>query len=314
MNAPQDRPLVTFALFAYNQEHYIREAVEGAFAQTYEPLEIILSDDCSSDRTFEIMQEMAAAYKGPHRILLRRSESNKGVAAHFNNVVGSSKGTFIVVAAGDDISLANRVSHCAEHFRMQADLTFIETPTNEISDKGEFIKEYYAHAHQTKITLDMLIQRTSTGLVGASRAYQAELFRKFPPLFDDCPTEDSTTILRGLIVGNGLYSSTITVNRRVHDASISHKSNIHKVSVDSIERQFYRDIEYAVLAGYIETRKADKLTKSLRDHMSRRRLASIEANRLGIAAMIRYSVKDGLSLRTILTLFRLLLKRTRHDR
>jgi hypothetical protein len=32
-----DRPLVTFALFAYNQEKYIREAVVGAFAQTYEP-------------------------------------------------------------------------------------------------------------------------------------------------------------------------------------------------------------------------------------------------------------------------------------
>ena len=52
-----DRPLVTFALFAYNQEEFIREAVEGAFAQTYEPLEIILSDDCSSDRTYEIIQE-----------------------------------------------------------------------------------------------------------------------------------------------------------------------------------------------------------------------------------------------------------------
>lgn len=58
----EQRPLVTFALFAYNQEKYIREAVDGAFSQTYEPLEIILSDDCSSDRTFEIMQEMAAAY------------------------------------------------------------------------------------------------------------------------------------------------------------------------------------------------------------------------------------------------------------
>lgn len=47
-----DHPLVTFALLAYSQEKYIREAVEGAFAQTYEPLEIILSDDCSSDRTY----------------------------------------------------------------------------------------------------------------------------------------------------------------------------------------------------------------------------------------------------------------------
>ena len=53
-----ERPLVTFALFAYNQENYIRAAVEGAFAQTYQPLEIILSDDCSKDRTFEIMQRL----------------------------------------------------------------------------------------------------------------------------------------------------------------------------------------------------------------------------------------------------------------
>jgi glycosyltransferase involved in cell wall biosynthesis len=60
---PTDRSLVTFALFAYNQEKYIREAVEGALAQTYEPLEIILSDDCSSDRTFETMREMAATAK-----------------------------------------------------------------------------------------------------------------------------------------------------------------------------------------------------------------------------------------------------------
>lgn len=56
----QDRPLVTFALIAYDQERFIREAVEGAFSQTYSPLEIILSDDCSSDRTFEIIKDVAA--------------------------------------------------------------------------------------------------------------------------------------------------------------------------------------------------------------------------------------------------------------
>ena len=48
-------PLVTFALFTYNQERYVREAVEGVLAQTYEPLEIIISDDCSTDMTFSII-------------------------------------------------------------------------------------------------------------------------------------------------------------------------------------------------------------------------------------------------------------------
>lgn len=105
----EDRPLVTFALFAYNQEKYIREAVEGAFSQTYSPLEIILSDDCSSDRTFEIMEEMAAAYQGPHRVVARRNEINLGTAAHFSIAAARSRGDLLVVAAGDDISLAHRV-------------------------------------------------------------------------------------------------------------------------------------------------------------------------------------------------------------
>ena len=104
----EERPLVTFAVFAYNQEKYIREAVEGAFSQTYEPLEIILSDDCSTDRTFEIMQEMAAAYDGPHEVRVRRNDINLGTAAHFSTVAALINGDALVAAAGDDISKPER--------------------------------------------------------------------------------------------------------------------------------------------------------------------------------------------------------------
>ena len=73
-----DRPLVTFALFSYNQEHYIREAIEAAFAQAYQPLEIILSDNCSDDRTDKIKKEMVKEYDGPHRVILNRLDKNIG--------------------------------------------------------------------------------------------------------------------------------------------------------------------------------------------------------------------------------------------
>ena len=78
----EDRPLVTFAIFSHNQETYIREAVEGAFAQIYEPLEIILSDDCSTDRTFEIMKELASAYHGKHQVVLNKTADNLGTIDH----------------------------------------------------------------------------------------------------------------------------------------------------------------------------------------------------------------------------------------
>src|SRR6056297_466684 len=97
-----ERPLVTFAVIAYNQERFIREAIEGAFAQTYQPLEIILSDDCSPDSTFEIMQEMAAAYGGPHGVILNRNQSNLGIVPHIDRVMTIVTGEFIVINAGDD--------------------------------------------------------------------------------------------------------------------------------------------------------------------------------------------------------------------
>lgn len=103
-------PLVTFALFAYNQEHYIRQAMEAALAQDYPNLEVIVSDDCSSDATFNTMQQAAAAYKGPHALVVRRTERNCGSLLHVADVAKLAGGELLVLAAGDDISKANRVS------------------------------------------------------------------------------------------------------------------------------------------------------------------------------------------------------------
>ncbi|MEI7947344.1 MAG: glycosyltransferase family A protein, partial [bacterium] len=103
-----EHPLISFCLFTYNQEPFIREAVEGALAQTYSPLEIILSDDCSTDRTFDNMQQMLADYKGPHKIILNRNDVNLGLAAHVNKVFSLAKGELFIMAAGDDVSLPQR--------------------------------------------------------------------------------------------------------------------------------------------------------------------------------------------------------------
>ena len=105
-----DRPLLTFVLFAYNQVDFIADAVKGAFSQTYSPLEIILSDDCSTDGTFAVMEEMACNYKGRHRIVLNRNLKNLGPTLHFNKIVDMSTGDLVVYAEGDDISLPERTS------------------------------------------------------------------------------------------------------------------------------------------------------------------------------------------------------------
>ena len=57
-----EKPLVSYVLTAYNIEIFIEESVKCAFEQDYENLEIILSDDCSSDHTFDIMKKMGGNY------------------------------------------------------------------------------------------------------------------------------------------------------------------------------------------------------------------------------------------------------------
>ncbi len=132
--ATVERPLVTFALFAYNQEKYIREAVEGAFSQTYEPLEIILSDDCSTDRTFEIIQEMAAEYRGPHLVRVLQTPENVGILSHVLMRGKQASGNIIVVAAGDDVSMPDRTMSIVKAF--QPDVGCVYSNVSIIDEHG----------------------------------------------------------------------------------------------------------------------------------------------------------------------------------
>lgn len=102
--------LVTFALFAFNQERFIGEAVASALAQDYTPLEIVLSDDCSTDRTYEIMRKISSDYEGPHDLRVVRNKENLGIASHVIERGREARGKYVVVAAGDDLSKSQRVS------------------------------------------------------------------------------------------------------------------------------------------------------------------------------------------------------------
>jgi glycosyltransferase involved in cell wall biosynthesis len=110
----KSKPLITFAVLAFNQTRYIHKAIEGALAQDYEPLEIIFSDDCSDDHTVELIQQITKNYSGPHTLICRRTKTNLGTYGHLLDVAAIAKGFLLVLAAGDDISKPGRVSEIYE--------------------------------------------------------------------------------------------------------------------------------------------------------------------------------------------------------
>ena len=150
-------PLVTFALLAYNQEKYIREAVEGALAQDYPNLEIIISDDCSTDRTFDSIKQAVVSYAGKHSVVARRTTRNLGSLLHVADVAALAKGEFLVLAAGDDVSKPDRTctlvaawqtsqawGMCSRYDRVSADGHLLEKSVRApVLDRHGFERFFY---------------------------------------------------------------------------------------------------------------------------------------------------------------------------
>lgn len=175
-------PLVTFALFAYNQEAYIREAVEAALTQSYSPLEIILSDDCSTDGTFAIMEELVAAYSGPHRVRAVRTPQNLGLIQHVLLRGREAAGAIVVLAAGDDVSLPHRVAVLAKAFTPETGAAY--SLCDQIDEHGALIaqgiergvrpKSFDARIARAMSLADKRVEVRVTQ--GSTAAYRSELF------------------------------------------------------------------------------------------------------------------------------------------
>lgn len=214
------RPLVTFALFAYNQEKYIREAVEGVFSQKYSPLEIILSDDCSSDRTFEIMKEMVGSYIGKHKIILNRNKKNFGISLHVRHVHEMAEGEIIVHAAGDDISNPDRTQKIVDAFLAEDDKpSLIESNAELIDENGTYIDLYHQENEiLRKISYDPVLKLTLGG--GCTYAVHRTLIDKFDAPMSGIFAEDGLINTRANMLNGALYIPDVLVKYRISSTGV----------------------------------------------------------------------------------------------
>ena len=196
-----EKPLVTFALFAYNQEKYIREAIEGAFSQTYEPLQIVLSDDCSSDSTFEIMQFMAGEYRGPHKISLNRNIENQNIGKHVNTVNALALGEMVVAAAGDDISIPCRTSEIVNAWLATGRKSgLLHSGRRYISEDGAKMRDTSCQFLASLENLESA-EIANVNVAGATEAWDPALFAIFGDFRGDLVYEDCALTFRSLLAG-----------------------------------------------------------------------------------------------------------------
>ena len=112
MNPTDVQGLVSVVIPCYNGEHCVEQTLRAVLAQSYTPLEVIVVDDGSTDRTCEVVREVM-----PQAQLLR--QPNSRVSAARNAGLAAAQGEFVIFLDQDDIwhpdQLARQVSWMQRH-------------------------------------------------------------------------------------------------------------------------------------------------------------------------------------------------------
>lgn len=131
------RPLVTIGISTYNRAHsYLPQALDSALAQTYPNLEIIVSDNCSSDDTPAVV-----AAKSDPRLRYFRQPSNIGPNNNFNFCLEQARGDYFLLLHDDDRIDPDFVETCLDAADNSSDYGVIRAGTRIVDDAGDVVHE-----------------------------------------------------------------------------------------------------------------------------------------------------------------------------
>ncbi|KKP67318.1 MAG: hypothetical protein UR66_C0017G0014 [Candidatus Moranbacteria bacterium GW2011_GWE1_35_17] len=103
-----NQPLVSIVSSNYNFEKFIPYFMESVLSQTYKNWELIVTDDCSTDKSFEILKSYE---KKDKRIKILQNDKNRHVCHTLNNSFRSAKGEYVCIISCDDAFMPEKIVH-----------------------------------------------------------------------------------------------------------------------------------------------------------------------------------------------------------
>lgn len=119
-----NNPLVSIIMSTYNNEKTIGECISSILNQTYTHWEFLICNDCSTDDTSRILNNLA---KRDKRIKIFSNKANLGLARNLNKCIKYSEGKYIARMDADDISLPTRLEKQIDFLEKNPDIDILGT-------------------------------------------------------------------------------------------------------------------------------------------------------------------------------------------
>lgn len=260
-----NQPLVSVPVITYNSAKFVLETLESIKAQTYQNIELIISDDCSTDNTVELCQKWVDENKERFvRTQIITSDVNTGVSANGNRGRAACQGEWIKGIAGDDLLMPDCVESCVDYVQTHPNITYLFGRI-EVFGASEERNNYYTNNvfdySFFDLSIDAQLERlifgencipASTCFANANRSRELGIKNdERIPLLEDWP-KWINILEKGVKLE---FLDKVVVRYRIHEGSLSSSSRASLKSVESMQLfNFYyrfpiwckRNNEYAI--------------------------------------------------------------------
>lgn len=229
-------PLVSVVIITYNSAKYILETLESIKIQSYKEIELIVSDDCSSDNTVEICSEWINENRDRFfNAKIITTSVNTGISSNCNRGFRECNGEWLKVLSGDDKLMSNSIEDNIEYAERNPEASFIFSNVCEIDENGELIRSLNLHEGQH---LFVKMESAKKQLKYYSRwpvflntptfFYKKELIQQIGYCDEDFKIyEDMSAIFRVIEKNVRInFLDKITVAYRIHSEAVSRSTKL----------------------------------------------------------------------------------------
>lgn len=205
-------PRVSVVLLVYNQAPLLELAVKSFFNQNFTEFELIACDDCSTDESFAILNQLQLSAPSHVDFKVYRHQKNQGLINNYNFAVSMSSGDLIFSAAGDDISEPDRLKICVEEWiAKDSKPDLIATDLLDMNYDGSVLGKKIIDDLSSVTICKWMNQRPYHA--GASHMVTRRLVQA-GPLNPDVRFEDQALLYRALLMGGATRVDQCLVRHR----------------------------------------------------------------------------------------------------